>query len=65
VPKIYYILDKNEDLFALLEESMANISNILGSRYCNFVKDDVNIKGQVTAFYAKLQYFESLLEEWQ
>ncbi len=37
---------------------MVNISNILGSKYCDIIREDV------THFYKKLQYYENLLEEW-
>ena len=58
-PTVYYILGKNEDLNALLEESMVALSNILGARFVDIIRADVEV------FYKKLQYFESLFEEWQ
>ena len=43
---------------ALLEESMVTLSNVLGARFVDI------IRGEVDAFYKKLQYLENLLEEW-
>ena len=54
----YYIIGGNEELNALLEESMVTLSNILGARFVD------NIRADVETYYKKLQYIENLLNEW-
>ena len=54
----YYILGTTEEVNALLEESMVTLSNVLGARFVDIIREDVE------ALFKKLQYIENLLNEW-
>jgi len=51
----YYILGSTEEVNALLEESMVTLSNVLGARFVDIIREDVE------ALFKKLQYIENLL----
>lgn len=54
----YYIVGANEDLLAVLEESMVTLSNILGARFVDHIRSEVEVQ------YKRLQYMENLINEW-
>ena len=54
----YYILGSTEDINNLLEESMVTLSNILGARFVDIIRNEVE------ALYKKLNYVENLMNEW-
>ena len=47
-----------DDVTALLEESLVTLSNTLGARFVDIIRD------KVQDFYSKLQYIENLMQEW-
>lgn len=55
----YYILGSTEDINNLLEESMVTLSNILGARFVDIIRPEVE------SLYKKLNYIENLMNEWQ
>lgn len=55
----YFILGSTEEVNNLLEESMVTLSNVLGARFVDIIRE------QVEQLYRKLQYLENLLNEWQ
>ena len=54
----YFILGSLDEVNNLLEESMVTLSNVLGARFVDIIRNEVE------AFYKKLQYIENLLNEW-
>ena len=51
-------MDGTEEINTLLEESMVALSNVLGARFVDVIRADVE------NFYRKLQTIENLFEEW-
>jgi dynein axonemal heavy chain len=56
--KDLYVLGNLEDIMAALDESLVNINTVLGSRYVEPIREEVN------SWNAKLMLFQDTLDEW-
>jgi dynein heavy chain, axonemal len=56
--KELYLLTDMEDLFATIDEFLANLNNIMGSRYLK------NLRPKVDELHKKLLYTQETIDDW-